>query len=116
MGLFPSSLLFLSPEPAPEDKQFPRKKQGAEDCLVVASQPDGQIDIEIIRAVLSKLGSQTGQRAAPPVRQEGDALQKDYSGQCQRPIESPPQARQGERNYASRKEGPNNRMQQLDKE
>ena len=78
MGVVPlHRLLLLSLEPTPEDNQFPGKKQGAEDCLVVPSQPVGQVDIEIVRAVLSKLGSQAGQRAAPPVRQEDDALQKD---------------------------------------
>jgi hypothetical protein len=112
--VLPALLLSLSPEPAGKNKDFTGYKKRAEDRFVVAGQPEWQVDIEVVGAVIRIPGCHIGQRAAATVRQHDDAFQQDKDGNHQRPVESPIHPRKGNRDNTGGEERPHDRMDEFD--
>ena len=67
-------------QPSRQDEQPSCDEQRAEDGLVAARQPEGQVDVEVGRALLGVAGSQPGQRTRAPIRREDDALDQHHAG------------------------------------
>jgi len=104
-----------SVRPIPQHDRFVDDKERAKDCLVVAGQPVGQINIEIVSALFGEPGCQTCQRTHAAIQSERATLKEDDGGQDHRPVE--PMHKSGDRQgqNASSQESPNCCVQKLDR-
>lgn len=99
----------------PQHDQFVDNKERAKDCFVVAGQPVGEVDIEIVYSLVGELGRQTCQGTPAAIQSECATLEEDDGAQDQNPIE--PMHKSGDRQgqNASDQECPDCCVQKLDR-
>jgi hypothetical protein len=64
-------------QPLAEHKQFPNSEKRSKNRLVASGQPERQVDVEVIRALLCIASGQTRQRTTAPVDGEDRALDQN---------------------------------------
>ena len=85
----------LGNQPSPEHETVPNDEKRPGDRLVVSGQPERQVDVEIVRAILCVAACQVSQRATAPVHRENRALHQYQSGQNCRPAKLTPSTGKG---------------------
>ena len=100
--------------PARQHEQSAHNEQRPKDRLVVSSQPHGQIDIEVRRALLGVSCCHARQRTTATIRRQDSALDQYQPRQSRCPKKLAPGASDGDRHDASGEEEPNRRVQELD--
>jgi hypothetical protein len=101
-------------EPLPEDYEESDGEEGSEDGFVVAGEPEGQVDVEVIGALGGVASGEIGERAAAVVEGEDGALGEDDGGEHGDEAELMMQRGEGQPGYAGCHEEPDRGMQSFD--
>ena len=101
-------------EPSRQQVDLARDEQRSENDLVVLRQPERQVDIEVVCPLMGVSRGQIGQRTAPMIGSENQALERDDPAQHQGGDEAIRPGSYGDGHDAGGKECPHNGMKRLD--
>ena len=103
-----------SAPPKPEHNDFIYGKQGAEDFFVVARQPIGKMDVEVVRLLVCKAGRLVRQWTPSAIQGKDSTFNENQQRQDQYPAEVPHQRGERQSQNTSRKESPRGCVCKLD--